>query len=553
MNKFLYALVILLASNLLAQTEIDSTDIFTFTYSGNKYEIIKHTFNWETAAQIANERGGILTEINSQEEQDTIFYFLQNCEIDISKTISTGGGGASYVWIGGTDIKEEGKWFWDGNFDGIGKQFWEGTKTGNSVNGLFSNWGNEPDNVGNQDATGLAISNWPYGIAGQWNDLQKQDLLYSVIEYDNSTFMNLSNEFFYKTNLLKFNVDFKFPFDSVQVIIDENVNETFFNVPSGIVTIESNYYSHKTKMSNAYLKAYSESLISYSNPLVFDAYSFTNPIKYYSTDFEDINEDDFISQDFVIIKSGGFRNNAIHSPHNYENNADYKITFTKPIVIDSNNSQISYVDVAIVEPGDSGSVFGENKFKDYVVLEGLKNNDVWQPLHNGYDANQYSDWLTAWNATTLYRNLYKRQNVELTNTFEIGDTILIRFRLHSDDAISGWGWTIDSLQIQDFQVSVKNDVSIISQFSLEQNYPNPFNPSTVIKYSIPNAGKGEAPNVKLVVYDILGSEVATLVNEKQAAGNYEVKFDASNLSSGVYFYQLQSGGFLKSRKMLLLK
>ncbi|MBU0475311.1 MAG: T9SS type A sorting domain-containing protein [Bacteroidetes bacterium] len=553
MNKFLYALVILLASNLLAQTEIDSTDIFTFTYSGNKYEIIKQTFNWEAVAQIANERGGILAEINSQEEQDTIFHYLQNCDIDISKTISTGGGGASYVWIGGTDIKEEGKWFWDGNFDGIGKQFWEGTKTGNSVNGLYNNWGNEPDNVGNQDAIGLAISNWPYGIAGQWNDLQKQDLLYSVIEYDNSTFMNLSNEFLYKTNLLKFNVDFKFPFDSVQVIIDENVNETFFNVPIGVVTIESNYYTDKIKMSNAYLIAYSESLISYSNPFIFDAYSFTNPIKYYSTDFEDIIEDDFISQDFVIIKSGGFRNNAIHSPHNYENNADYKITFTKPIVIDSNNSQISYVDVAIVEPGDSGSVFGENKFKDYVVLEGLKNNEVWQPLHNGYDANQYSDWLTAWNATTLYRNLYKRQNVELTNTFEIGDTILIRFRLHSDDAISGWGWTIDSLQIQDFQVSVKNDVSIISQFSLEQNYPNPFNPSTVIKYSIPNAGKSEMSNVKLVVYDILGSEVATLVNDKQVAGNYEVKFDASNLSSGVYIYQLQSGGVLKSRKMLLLK
>jgi len=95
--------------------------------------------------------------------------------------------------------------------------------------------------------------------------------------------------------------------------------------------------------------------------------------------------------------------------------------------------------------------------------------------------------------------------------------------------------------------------NIPSEYILSPNYPNPFNPSTMIRYSIPNAGKGEMSNVKLILYDILGSKVATLVNEKQAAGNYEVKFDASNLSSGVYIYQLQSGGFLKSRKMLLLK
>jgi len=114
---------------------------------------------------------------------------------------------------------------------------------------------------------------------------------------------------------------------------------------------------------------------------------------------------------------------------------------------------------------------------------------------------------------------------------------------------------LDDLQSDIVLILSVNDSknNIPSEYILNQNYPNPFNPSTMIRYSIPNAGKGEAPNVKLVVYDILGSEVATLVNEKQAAGNYEVKFDASNLSSGVYFYHLQSGGFLKSRKMLLLK
>ena len=100
----------------------------------------------------------------------------------------------------------------------------------------------------------------------------------------------------------------------------------------------------------------------------------------------------------------------------------------------------------------------------------------------------------------------------------------------------------------------KIDSEIIPEkYSLSQNYPNPFNPSTVISYTLPSSVKGEMSNVKLVVYDVLGREVATLVNKEQQAGRYEVQFDASNLTSGIYFYKLQSGGFLKTMKMLLLR
>ena len=90
---------------------------------------------------------------------------------------------------------------------------------------------------------------------------------------------------------------------------------------------------------------------------------------------------------------------------------------------------------------------------------------------------------------------------------------------------------------------------------MEQNYPNPFNPSTTIKYSIPvETRRGVMPqNVILKIYDVLGREVATLVNKQQSTGNYEVVFDASNLSSGAYFYRLQSGSFTSNKKMILLK
>ncbi|MCP5062292.1 MAG: T9SS type A sorting domain-containing protein [Ignavibacteriae bacterium] len=91
------------------------------------------------------------------------------------------------------------------------------------------------------------------------------------------------------------------------------------------------------------------------------------------------------------------------------------------------------------------------------------------------------------------------------------------------------------------------------EFSLSQNYPNPFNPSTTIKYSIPTEVTENFLSIQLTLYDILGKEVATLVNEKKNPGNYEIKFDASKLSSGIYYYQLKAGQFLESRKMILLK
>ncbi len=91
-------------------------------------------------------------------------------------------------------------------------------------------------------------------------------------------------------------------------------------------------------------------------------------------------------------------------------------------------------------------------------------------------------------------------------------------------------------------------------YSLEQNYPNPFNPSTTITYRVGMDGHSSTPAfVVLTVYDLMGKEVATLVNEEQAAGTYSVKFDASQLTSGLYLYRLRTGAFAVTRKMLLLR
>jgi CubicO group peptidase (beta-lactamase class C family) len=101
---------------------------------------------------------------------------------------------------------------------------------------------------------------------------------------------------------------------------------------------------------------------------------------------------------------------------------------------------------------------------------------------------------------------------------------------------------------QGILVGVEEISNVLTDFYLEQNYPNPFNNSTVIKYSIPQEGL-----VTLKVYNLLGEEVARLVNDTKQTGNYEVSFDATGLPSGIYFYRLRTGDFVETKKMVLTK
>ncbi|MBE0538067.1 MAG: DUF4397 domain-containing protein [Ignavibacterium sp.] len=100
----------------------------------------------------------------------------------------------------------------------------------------------------------------------------------------------------------------------------------------------------------------------------------------------------------------------------------------------------------------------------------------------------------------------------------------------------------------EYSNEINVDLTAPTVFALEQNYPNPFNPSTVISYSVP-----QSSFVTLKVYDIIGNEVATLVNQNQQAGKYDIRFDASNLSNGVYLYSIKTDNFTSTKKMILMK
>jgi len=192
-----------------------AANIYSFIYNGNTYEVVRENKTWINAAACAVQRGGILAEINNVAEQNAIFSELNsNASINVIYTAAPDGGGASYVWIGGNDLATEGDWVWDGNNDNSSTQFWLGTSTGSPVGGLYNNWGNEPDDYLGQDALGLALINWPLGVAGQWNDVDHTNSLYYVIEYSGIVGINDTE-------------------------LEENI-EFYPNPFKGFVTIESN-------------------------------------------------------------------------------------------------------------------------------------------------------------------------------------------------------------------------------------------------------------------------------------------------------------------------
>jgi hypothetical protein len=144
-----------------------------------------------------------------------------------------------------------------------------------------------------------------------------------------------------------------------------------------------------------------------------------------------------------------------------------------------------------------------------------------------FDATSASTWFTK----TVYVNLIAGDNS-------------IQMELY-------WGWMyLDYLAVPTSVLNSAGDplAAVPDRYVLEQNFPNPFNPKTGVRYQVAGVS-----NVKLVVYDLLGREVAVLVNERKGAGSYEVAFDGSGLASGVYVYRLTAGAFVQSRKMVLLR
>jgi hypothetical protein len=175
-----------------------------------------------------------------------------------------------------------------------------------------------------------------------------------------------------------------------------------------------------------------------------------------------------------------------------------------------------------------------------------------------------ASWYAAKYMLTPVAYYPEQTNPDINGGYRSYGTFLINMINCMDD--SGFVVTKDSVEISVFDKVVLSVTSINDlvvrltplSFQLYQNYPNPFNPSTKIKYTVPSLETQRAVFVQLKVYDVLGNEIATLVNEEKPEGEYQVTFyshstEVRNLTSGIYFYQLRAGDFIQTKKMIVIK
>jgi photosystem II stability/assembly factor-like uncharacterized protein len=203
-----------------------------------------------------------------------------------------------------------------------------------------------------------------------------------------------------------------------------------------------------------------------------------------------------------------------------------------PVIFIANNGYI-YTDYT--KSTDNGDTWTTNNFPTFI--SSYAENSLGHLFIGTYNSGQ-----------GVYRTTDYAETWEQINTgLPIMDIRSVAVDAQDYLYAGSWGMSMFKTTISTF-VSVENIEFEPTSFSLEQNYPNPFNPSTTIKYSIPELSK-----VKITLFNLLSEEVTTIVNEEKNAGNYSVEFNASSLPSGVYFYQLQAGNFIETKKMILLK
>lgn len=183
----------------------------------------------------------------------------------------------------------------------------------------------------------------------------------------------------------------------------------------------------------------------------------------YETDFE-TNPNEFEMEGFGIKAPEGFTSWSMHSEHpyrpaNHDEGIDYTAELLFPIKIADESHYLTFDGIPLVEPGIDGAVFGQDEFNDYVVVEGSIDGGLsWIPFKDGWDCRVDNNLLNAYNQSHYFNNfdligglhLFQHRYIDLSQPveFEAGDVVRIRFRLHSANSITGWGWAIDNLMIQ---------------------------------------------------------------------------------------------------------
>ncbi|MEL6252747.1 MAG: T9SS type A sorting domain-containing protein [Bacteroidota bacterium] len=329
-------------------------------------------------------------------------------------------------------------------------------------------------------------------------------------------------------------------YDSTQILIN-GIREESIAANAIPEVIKRTYVDDRDIDINIRLIGYKNGNAYSSGKVVLrkeDRIDFILPIATYESNF-DRATDFALSDSFQIGNLTGFSGNVLHTNHPYTSGVDltggvenYTATLRFPIVVSAKDPILRYKDVAIVEMGEQGSVFGQSSFYDYVVVEGSKDLKNWLPLEDGYDASFDGRWsnayLNGWDGTP---EMFLGHAIDLSNTFEPGDTIAIRFRLFTDPLATGWGWAIDDLEIQ-------NEAGGIKFNELKQNialFPNPT--EGPVRMLLESSG---FVRYDYQLMDASGRKV--LEGDFSLNGIGVIDLDFSQLAGGIYFLRIMDEG-----------
>ena len=284
-----------------------------------------------------------------------------------------------------------------------------------------------------------------------------------------------------------------------------------------------------------------------------------DPVDKYVNNFN-IPTDHFIGSDFNLATPFGFASPGLNSAHPYPSpdvdniNFNFTSILRDPIILKAGGG-MKYDEIVLVEPGDSGTKFGDPNFYDYVIVEGSKNGGkTWKPLLDEYDSNAQPSWLNLYNSSIVANNstaiptkdLFMNHSFGmLTNgNFNANDTILIRFRLFSDPYGHGWGWIIDNLNIQDIGTD-SNSIAVSSGEILF--YPNPVTDRLSFRIHTKNV-------IELLVVKAYNSFGNMVYNQQfpVLANSFNTQIDVSKFGAGLYLFTVEPGnGQVISRKIVV--
>jgi len=347
------------------------------------------------------------------------------------------------------------------------------------------------------------------------------------------------------TGDLLIKADFGNAFDSTNIIVDGQFFGQLGSTPSGelVITLSQPNLDGTAALE---IQSFKDGRSIITSEIDIEPFIPNGITDTFESDLETNGAANFSGTDFTVFLEDGLTSVAVHSEHPYSDQKDHIYTLKTPIVIDQDNPILSYQDIALVEPGEPGTVFGDFEFWDYVIVEGTIDGLTWQPILDGYDARADDNWLFFYNnPRDVVEDLFVSHRIDLTETFNDGDTVLFRFRLFADQATNGYGWVIKDINIQSTNVVTSVDDPLkAGQLSI---FPNPVE-NRSINGSI-TTSENESTVFKL--FDASGRLYQTYQRDFKSGINL-FRLDLSeDLKPGFYLLSVKSDSMHESKRLII--